>query len=214
MHNDRFAFGLWSRACFDPLSLTAATVAGSGMAAMGGGAAAAGGAAGIGTAGAVATGATGIGAAIGALGTILGGGASKTAAYYQAAQLNQNAVTARAQAQRGSMEDQQRARMAQSSAIARAAAGGVAVTGATPSSIVGGIAGRGEYQAMTEMARGENAARGMEAEASGLRYSGDAAQSAAYLSAAGTIAGGAGSMFSTYGRFKYPYVGGGYGGGY
>jgi hypothetical protein len=164
------------------------------------------GGAGVSGATAGAMGATALGGLISAAGTLLGGSMSRQAANYQAAQLRQNAVTARAQVQRGAMDEQLKASMLSSSAVARAAAGGVNAGFGSPVTNVGEIAGRGEYQALTTMARGENEARGLEAEASGLRYSGNAAMLGAGLAAAGTIAGGDGSTFRTYGGLRWAFT--------
>jgi hypothetical protein len=180
--------------CFDPLTLTAGTLTG------------------------LSKGATGAGGALSAASTIAGGNFAaqagqmqKTASYAKATQLEQNAGQAIASSQRQMFDTQQRTRLAMSTARARGASAGVDVGVGSPAANQGELAGRGSYQALMDMFNGQSAATGLDNQANAARYEGDVAeiegeakQSASYLAAAGTLAGTAGSMTSTYSNYKYP----------
>jgi hypothetical protein len=108
-------------------------------------------------------------------------------------------------------DTQMKARLASATAIARAAASGVAPDVGSPLNNTGEIAERGSYQALMDMFDGQSAASGIRNQAAGVRYSGQIAdlegkakQKAARLTAAGTLASTAGSMFSTYGKMTFP----------
>jgi hypothetical protein len=183
MRNNRFTVDIRAHACFDPATLM-----------------------------------VGVGGGLSALGTIAGGNAAaeagqmqQQAANYQAAQLEENAAQAFASGQRQMLDDQQKARLAISSARAAAAGGGANAGVGSPVDAVAALAKRGSYNAAMDMFNGASAATGLRNQAAGVRYSGQAAaiggeeaQDASYLSAAGTIAGSAGSMLKTYGGYKYP----------
>jgi len=154
-------------------------------------------------------GATAIGTIAGAGGALMGGSAANQAAQFQAAQLEQNAGQAVASSQRAMIDTQQKSRLLQSKATANAAAGGANAGVGSPATDVGAIAKRGSYNAALDLFKGESTSTGLQNQAAGVLYSGQAAQDASYLSAFGTIAAGAGSMFSQYGRFAYPNVFGG-----
>lgn len=154
------------------------------------------------------------GTAVSAMGTIAGGRAQAAAGQaqanamnFQAAQQEQAATQARAEAQRVALDKRREGRFTESTLIARAAMGGGGVDDPTTLNLGGDIAGRSEYDALMEMYKGENRARGMEDQAAASRMSGQAAlaggqaaQSASGYSAAGTIISGAGSMYGTYAR--------------
>lgn len=194
---------------------------------------------------------TAVGAGVSAMGTIAGGNAAAQAGQmagaaaldagqrqqavdeFRAKQEDMAAQESRAVAQRSAFEKQREGRFALSSLQARAAAGGGGAADPTILNLGGDIAQRSEYDALFDMSKGENTARGYESTATGLRMTGDAAlyeglskqqaliyegnakQSASRLSAAGTLIGGAGSMFRQYnvrgGRRSsdYPDSGGG-----
>lgn len=167
---------------------------------------------------AVSMGATAVGGAASAAGTLAGGSMAARAgqmqqqeADYQAAQLNQNATQAIASGQRQMMDTQQRTRLAMSSSTAQAAGSGVNAGVGSPATNVGQLAARGSYQALMDMFNGQSKATGLENEAAGDIYSGQAAEiggamqkSASYLTAGGTLAGTVGSMAGEYGLAKYP----------
>jgi hypothetical protein len=133
-----------------------------------------------------------------AAGTIMSGNAAKVGSDFEAKQLEQQAGESRAAAQRAAMDKRREERYAQSALLARAAASGGGADDAGVVDLAGDIAQRGEYEALAEIFKGESRARGMEDAAFGKRRSGKAAQKGAYLSAAGTILGSAGSMYRLY----------------
>lgn len=183
MRTNRFTPDIWAHACFDPATLTMSLVS------------------------------TAVGGGLQAAGTLAGGSAAaqagqlqQQAANYQAAQLQQNAAQAFASGQRKMLDTQQRTRLALSTARANAAANGTNAGTGSPAAIAGAIAKRGSYNAAMDMFNGESTATGLLNQAKGVQFSGEAAaiggeeaQEASYLSAAGTLAGTAGSMLKTYG---------------
>jgi hypothetical protein len=184
MWNDRYGtegLGLYGRASFDPgTMLMAGTLA-----------------------------ATAVGTAVSAGGTIAGGQAANQSAQFTAAQENQNASGAIASSQQQMFDTQNKTRLAQSSAVARAGASGVNAGVGSPAAVTGSIAKRGSYLAAMDLFRGQNTATGLENQAAGTLYSGAAAESGANTAALGTIAGGVGTMASQYGRYAYPQAFGG-----
>lgn len=163
---------------------------------------------------------TAVGGAVTAAGTLAGGNAAAQAGQMQqasanntAAQEEENAAQAFASGQRQALDTQQRTRLAISTARANAAGSGVNAAVGSPLTIQGELAQRGSYNAAMDMFNGASTATGLRNQAAATRYSGDAAaiggaeaQEASRLAAAGTIAGGAGSMLKTYGgRFGSPY---------
>lgn len=166
--------------------------------------------------------ATVAGGALQAAGTIMGGNAAadagarqQQAQYFKAEQEEQAAQESRAAAQRVSLDKAREGRLLQSKLQANAAAGGGGAADPTILDLAGGIAGRGEYESLLEMYKGENRARGLEDSAVGSRLTGDAAKAegeakrtASYFSAAGTIIGSGGSAYKTYkGIPDYPRYG-------
>ena len=165
--------------------------------------------------------ATVAGGALSAAGTLMGGNAAaqagqsqKDAQYFKAAQEEQAAQESRAAAQRGSLDKARESRLLLSKLQANAAASGGGASDPTVLDLAGGIAGRGEYESLMEMYKGENRARGLEDQAIGSRLSGDAAKAegeakrnASYMSAAGTIIGTGGSAYRTYNRIPDPRYG-------
>ena len=151
-------------------------------------------------------------AATTAVGTLMGGAAAadagaraKSAYEYRAKQEEQAAQENRAVAQRTALEKRHQGELLGSTLQARAAASVGVADDPTVLGLAGNIAGRSEYDALFEMYRGENRARGLEDQAVASRMSGDAAlaegkakQTASYFSAAGTVLGGASSMYRTY----------------
>jgi len=149
-----------------------------------------------------------------ASGTIAGGAAAadagartKQAMEFRAKQEEQAAQESRAVAQRASLEKRREGTLLLSKLQARAAASGGGASDPGVVDLVGDISQRSEYDALFDMYKGENRARGLEDSAVGSRLSGDAAvaegdakQRAAALSAAGTIISGAGSMYRTYNK--------------
>jgi hypothetical protein len=140
------------------------------------------------------------GGALAAGGTIMGGQAAKSSAYFTAAQEDQAAQESRAASQRDALEKGRQTGLVLSKLQARAAASGGGAADPGVQTIAGNIAGRGEYESLMDMYKGENRARGLEDAAIGERATGDAKLNASYLSAAGTLIGSAGSAYRTYNR--------------
>lgn len=179
MHSDRWLNPCFRGICFDPVTMTVATVASGALSAagtiMGGNAAAA------------------------------AGQSQKNAAYFKAAQEEQAAGEARASSQRSAFDKQRQTNLLQSKLQADAAASGGGAADPTVVNLSEGIAGRGEYQSLMDLYTGENRGRGLEDQAMGSRLTGDAQaaegeakKNASYLSAAGTLIGSAGSAYKTY----------------
>ena len=178
MWNDRYSargFSLIGRANFDPATLMMTSMA-----------------------------ATAIGGAATASGTLAGGQAAASAGGAQKIANTNEAATAFASGQRQALDTTQRAKLMQSSSVVRASASGVDAGTGSPATNVGEIAQRGSYQALMDMFNAKS-------KSDALLYQGDLAdwegkqkKNASYLSAAGTLAGTAGSMMATYGGFKYP----------
>lgn len=158
-----------------------------------------------------------VGGAMSAAGTLAGGNYAaqagqmeQAAANYQATQLNQNAAQAFASGQRQMLNTQQNTRMAIGASQARSAAGGVDAGAGSAATNVGNLAARGSYQALMDKFNGAATATGLRNQAQGVQYTGqmealegEEKQSASELAAAGTIAGSAGSLMSSYGRMEY-----------
>lgn len=190
MWNDRYTSpcSFFSRACFDPMTLTALTVAGG---------------------------------ALSAGGTLIGGQAAadagesaRGAQYFKATQEDMAAQESRAAAQRASLDKGRETTLLLSKLQAGAASGGGGASDPTILNLAEGIAGRGEYESLLDMYKGENRARGLQDEATGSRLTGDAAKAegdakktASYLSAAGTLIGSAGSAYRTYNKIPDPRYG-------
>jgi hypothetical protein len=161
---------------------------------------------------------TAIGSGISAVGTIAGGSASETAgrmkqiaANAQAEQETENSAGELAAAQRRMLDTRMKTQLTQGSLLAKAAGSGFNAATGSMLEDTGEIAQRGEYQALMDVFQGENARTGLLNKAKATRYggaveayAGEQARDASYLAAAGTIAGGAGSMLRTYGAYTYP----------
>lgn len=164
---------------------------------------------------AVAVGASVVGAGVSAAGTIAGGNAAADAGVrgqqaqeFKAKQEEQAAQESRAVAQRSALDKRRQSTLLQSTLQARAAASGGGADDPGVLDLAGDIAGRGEYEALFDMFKGENRARGLEDAAVGDRMTGDALfaegqakKSASKMAALGTIIGGVGSAA---GNFKTP----------
>ena len=103
-----------------------------------------------------------LGTVVSAVGTIAAGAAAARQANAQAAAqehaariADQKAMQERAVAQRQAFENRREGRLATSTLIARAAASGASATDPTIINLGGDIAGRSEYLALSDMARGD-----------------------------------------------------------
>jgi hypothetical protein len=157
--------------------------------------------------------------AITAVGTLVGGAveadaaraegkAAQQIANFQARQMEQQAGQERAVSQREAIEQRRRARLAQSRALAIAAASGGG-TGGTVQDILATLGAEGEMNAQAALYEGEEAARGLETQAAATRsqgrYANVSSRTAArnmrvssYLSAAGTLMSDGSSFYSKY----------------
>ena len=154
---------------------------------------------------------TGAGTAASAMGTLMGGSAAaaagaaaQQAAEFTARQQKMGAREARSVGQLAMFEKRKETDLLQSKLQARAAASGGGATDPGVVNLTGDIAQRGEYQALTEMYKGESKARGLvdaamasQMQGAAALAEGEAKKRAATMSAVGTILGGAGSMFKT-----------------
>jgi hypothetical protein len=157
---------------------------------------------------------SGIGTAISAANTLAGGGYAaehgqmqQNLADFQANRDIENAASTTATAQRQAIATSQQANLARSSAVARAAAGGVNAD--TGSALVdqAQIASRGANQSNFDLWSGQNRATSLMNQAGAKQYSGymdllggEEAQRSSDLSAASTIAGGGASILRNYGK--------------
>jgi hypothetical protein len=152
----------------------------------------------------LALGVTAIGGLTSAAGTLAGGSmAAAGGAATQQAMTNE-AATAFASGQRKALDTTQRSNLLQSTSTARAAASGVNAGVGSPAINVGNIAKRGSYESLMDMFNGQSQHDSLLYQGQLADWEGKEKQDASYLSAAGTLAGSAGSMLSTYGGFKYP----------
>ena len=147
---------------------------------------------------------TAIGGGLSAAGTLAGGNAAKQAGDLMQQQSIQNAAQATASGQRKMLDTQDRTRMAMSTVTARAAAGGVDAGVGSPVTDVGEVAKRGSYHALMDMFNGQSEGVGLQNQGNLAEWEGTQKQDNSYLSAAGTLAGSAGSMFQQYGRYSNP----------
>ena len=108
-------------------------------------------------------------------------------------------------AQRAAFEKRREGRLATSTLVARAAASGASATDPTIIKLGGDIAGRSEYRALSDMARGENEGRRWESQAALNRWQAgiardeaDAAMTSGFLRAGSSILSSASSLFQRY----------------
>lgn len=160
---------------------------------------------------AVAAIASGVGTVLSAVGTIAAGKQQQKAANYEAAQLEVKGKEERAAAQRQGLEAAKNKRLALSRIQAVAAGSGFSATDANTLDLMGETDEYGTYQQQILQYGGESRARGYKAQAVATRMSGNAAYKGAMLSAAGTIIGGAATMYDKYGRAGMPATAGRYG---
>jgi len=163
-----------------------------------------------------------VGSVVSARGTLAGGDYAQQAgliqqqaANYQADQLDANASTQVGVAQQRAGMDRYQTDQLISKGRAAIGASGVSGNSTSAVSAISQIKKRGEYEALNDLWSGNNTATGMRNQATADRYSGQAAaysgqvqQSLSRTAALGTILGGVGSMFKTYGSFAYPNLSG------
>lgn len=161
-----------------------------------------------------------VGAAVSAVGTLVGsemeatatkasGQAQKSIADYHASQLQRKAGQERAVSQQQAILERRAAGLAQSRARAVAAASGAGAGDPTVRDILAALRGEGEYRAKSALYEGEEIAKGLESEAaatkataaynaSAANYSAKASRTSGYLSAAGTLISGGASYYDKY----------------
>lgn len=118
---------------------------------------------------------------------------------YEADQLDVQAGLKRATSQRQAIDEKRQATLALSRGLAVSAASGGGADDPTVVNALSGIAGEGEYRALTQLYNGEETARGMEAEAAAKRRGASSTQSAGRLSALGTVLSTGASVYDRYG---------------
>lgn len=128
---------------------------------------------------------------------------------YQNAILDKYGKAAQATAQRGAIEQNRQANLAISRAVAVAAGSGAGASDPTITKLVGNIAGRGQYNALTSLYNGDSEADYYKSVATANTYNANA-QAAGYKfrgstgpawdQAAGTILSGASSFLKKYGE--------------
>ncbi len=144
-----------------------------------------------------------VGTAISAASTISAGQNAQALGNYEAAQHIQDSMLDTAFGQRKMLDQQYKDKFIQSQLVARAAGSGLDPSIGSPNVLSQQIAGRGTYNALSDLAQGQARATTQENLASGARYQGDLAESQVPLQLAGTIAGGAGSFFSQGQKLRY-----------
>lgn len=149
-------------------------------------------------------------AGIGAAGTLAAGNNAAAMGQYQNQEYQQQAETATATGQRAMLEERRKTGLVESSLQARAAGAGGTATDPSVLGLGSQIAKRGEYNALMDLSQGQNQAAGLENQGSAAVYGGKIAKIGDEWSAAGTLAGGAGSFARTlqYGSLpQYSQVG-------
>lgn len=141
-----------------------------------------------------------LGTGVSALGAIAQGNAAEAEGNYLARQQEMKANEERSIGQQKMLRKRAEAERLQSTLIARAAASGGDTTDAGLVRLGGDIAEEGEFQALNEFVRGENAARGYLDMAKASRAKGAAAQRMAPLKAGMTILEGGSSLFGKYAK--------------
>lgn len=131
---------------------------------------------------------------------------AQVAKNFEAQQMVQNAGQTRAAAQRGAMEEERRARLIASRALAVGGASGAGLSDPTFAGIMADLAGEGAYRAAVKTYEGEDRARKLEMGAEVARLEGEVArQGGEYRAkglrygALGTLASGASSLYAKYG---------------
>jgi hypothetical protein len=152
-----------------------------------------------------------IGAGMSAGGSLAAGANAQQMGQFQQQEYQQQGDSAVATAQRSMLEQQRQTKVVQSQLQARAAGDGGSATSGSVLNVSSQIAGRGEYNSLMDLSQGQNQAAGLTNMGDAALYQGNLANAMSKYSAAGSIAGGAGSMFSTLSRFGSG--GGGFGGG-
>lgn len=126
------------------------------------------------------------------------GAQAQANANYQATQLEQGAGQQVASSQRAMLSDEQQERLAQSRALAVAAASGGGVSDPTVVGILSRLSGEGAYRGMVDLYQGQEKARQMNDQAVATRMMGGDSSSNSKYSSAATLVSGASSLYSKY----------------
>lgn len=135
-----------------------------------------------------------------AAGTLMGGATAQAAADAEAAQMRQAAGQSRATAQQEAIQERRRAELAQSRALALAAASGGGASDPTVVNTVGALEREGEYNALSALYEGEERARGLDLGARMRRFEGASNRRGSYFSAGTNLLMGGGSLLEKYSR--------------
>lgn len=138
------------------------------------------------------------GTVLSTVGAIQQGNAARKSANFEAQQLEMNAKSERASAQRAAFEKRREARLAASRAKALAAAGGGSVTDPTVTNLLGDIASEGEYNAAAALYAGEERAKTNQMAASARRFEGQQAKNASTILAGSTVLSSGASLMDKY----------------
>ena len=145
------------------------------------------------------------GTVISAIGAIQQGQAAKSAAEFEAAQLKQKAQVERAAGQRKAFAERRKGDLAQSTLLARAAAGGAGAADPTIINLGAGIEEESELQAYNEFFIANNRAAGMEDQAKAAIMTGKAKQAQGYATALGGVLSGGMSAYEKYAALSSKY---------
>jgi len=139
------------------------------------------------------------GAALKAGGSIISANSQAKDLRKQAAQLEANAGLERASSQRKASEERRQARLATSRGVALAAASGGGVDDPSVINLLEGIAGEGEYRALSALYEGNQSALSMEDQAKSARKQAKATKTAGYINAASSLLSTGTSLFDRVG---------------
>jgi hypothetical protein len=142
--------------------------------------------------------ATVAGTAISTMGTLASGKSAQQAANYEAAQLDLKGKEEMAQGQQEAEQYRRKKQLALSTLTNRAAASGFSATDPTSLNLSEDIAEYGELQEGMARYGGASRRAGLEAQAEGRRFEGQAAKQGSYYKAGATILGGISSIADKY----------------
>ena len=128
-----------------------------------------------------------MGSLLKAYGQIREGRAAKKAAYFEARQMEQNAIDAEAESGAEASVYRREGRLALSRAQAVAASSGASVRDPTVLNLMAGLETESEYSALSALYSGKSEAMKLRAGAKARRSEGRASRTAGYLRAASTI---------------------------
>lgn len=137
------------------------------------------------------------------------GEAKKVAAEFEASQLEQRAGQTIAASQRSMQDVQRMGRLAESRALALAAASGGGASSPTVVNLIGNLAKEGAYRGAVELYKGEENARQLNLQAAARRFEGEAGLDLGYSRGRAYDTQGQASILSQAGGLFGKYGGGG-----